>query len=246
MGKKRPPRVKLDIEWNPGRSLDKPQPKKQRASRPYQQGPVNVPGRRRGQEADEDEGEAARSSSGAGSNFVPWGVRRERAAEQFEAQMGTCANMFIASQPQQVEQQRTWRGMLLDWKQTVLRAAEPSCCERAAGAGSCCQFITTGEQDVVYFGLGGVVGRLKQPIFECKVHGCTSLTAHPLQFSCVPTAPVKNTKLLDIELVEEYRLLQLKDGVGAHGERCSLRILLPSLLVGWCMLRATVDGCLFA
>ncbi|KAL4422980.1 hypothetical protein ABPG75_009177, partial [Micractinium tetrahymenae] len=36
-------------------------------------------------------------------------------------------------------------------------------------------------------------------------------------FSCVPTAPVVNTKLLDVELVEEYRHFQLKDGVSGHG-----------------------------
>ncbi|KAL4431229.1 hypothetical protein ABPG75_006485 [Micractinium tetrahymenae] len=38
-----------------------------------------------------------------------------------------------------------------------------------------------------------------------------------MQFSCVPTAPVVNTKLLDVELVEEYRHFQLKDGVSGHG-----------------------------
>lgn len=35
---------------------------------------------------------------------------------------------------------------------------------------------------------------------------------------CVPTAPVSNTKLLDVELVVEFRILQLKDGGSGHGE----------------------------
>jgi hypothetical protein len=171
--------------------------------------------------ADEDEGEASRSSSGASSSYIPWGTRKQRQAEQFEAQLGFSADVLMASQPQQAAQQSGLRQLHLQYKQETLRSTLPFCCERAAAAGTPCRFVTTGEQDVVYYGMGGVVARLKQPLFDCTAHGCTSITAHPLQCSCVPTAPIKNTKLLDIELVEEYRLLRLR-GVGAHGEGAAL------------------------
>ncbi len=214
-------RIKLDEESNPGRPLDQPQPKKLRASRPYQRGPTVIPGRRRGEVADEDEGEAACSSSGANSNHISWSVKKQREAKEFEAQLGAGVDNLMASQPQQAAQQSQLRQLILQHKQQVLRTTLPFRCERAAAAGTPCCFAMAGEQGAVYYGTGGTVAPLTQPLFDCTAHGCASITAHPLQLSCVPTAPVKNTKLLDVELVEQYRLLRLK-GVGAHGEGAAL------------------------
>lgn len=213
------PRVKFESVTERHRSLDHPQPKKQRSGKQGQKPPSSDTRRLRGEEADEDEGEAASSAGGAASNFLPWDVRMERQAGAWNDRFATDVDALLASLPQQVAHQNTWRQAMLKDRQDQLDSAEPLPCPGAKQKGGCCQFSRIGQQEVTFFGLGGVVGQLVQPVYQCSVHGSSSVTAHPLQFSCVPTAPVYNTKLLDVELVEEYRLLQLKDGVGGHGER---------------------------
>lgn len=82
---------------------------------------------------------------------------------------------------------------------------------------SCCSVRRTGSRHAVFYGLAGVAGSLEVPVFECSAHGKRYIIAHPLQFSCLPSMPVDNTKLLDVELVEGYRMRQLKHGSGGHG-----------------------------
>ena len=105
---------------------------------------------------------------------------------------------------------------MVQHKQSVVDSMQPLPCIGVED-GSCCSFCRTGSRQAVFYGLAGVTGRLELPVFDCSMHGKKDITAHPLQFSCLPTAPVNNTKLLDVELVEEYRTLQLKDGIGGHG-----------------------------
>lgn len=101
--KKKPPRVKCESSTNTGRSLDGPQPKKQRAARPGQQPPTNVPGqsrRRAGEEADEDEATAA----SAASSFLGWGLRMERQASRWDERREHDVDVLIATQPLQLAQ----------------------------------------------------------------------------------------------------------------------------------------------
>lgn len=237
MGKK-PPRIKDEIDINPGRSLDGPQPKKQRSCRPGQQPPINVPGqsrRRAVEEADEDEANAAGPSS-----FVRWGPRMERQANRWDERREHDVDALIATQPLQAAQQSLWRQAVLQQRQGLLDSTLPLPCVGTDDS-SCCSFNRIGSRQAVFYGLAGVTGRLEMPVFECSVHGKKDITAHPLQFSCLPTAPVNNTKLLDVELVEEYRTLQLKDGVGGHGG-CQQPLACPGYKLGTG--RVVVVGCM--
>lgn len=66
-------------------------------------------------------------------------------------------------------------------------------------------------------------------VHACTTHGDKGVTVHPFQAGLVLTAPVINTVYLDAELVEQFRLLQLKDGVGGHGACYSCHQHLPRL-----------------
>lgn len=212
-------RERYHCDTNAERAVDLPQDKKRRRVRPGQKAPVNAPGksRRRGQ-ADEDESAAARGTS----SFLPWGQRMERESDAWELRRGSDVETLIATLPQQVAGQAAWRQTTVLQKRSQLDSLEPLRCRKAADSSSCCQFRRTGSMDAVYYGVGGIVDSLHQPVFECTVHSCSDVTLHPLQFSCVPTKPVNNTKLVDVEVVEQFRLLQLKDGVGGHGAVCAI------------------------
>lgn len=241
----KPLRVLRERSADPGRPLDGPQPKKTRSSRQGQQPPANPTGRNRRLVADDEEAEAAGSAGGAASSFIQWGKRNARQNSAWAGRLKQDAHAYVASLPAQTAQQSELRQLILSHKQAQLDAALPLPCHDAA-PGSCCQFVKTGQQEATYFGPIGIVGKLNQPLFSCTVHSRASLTAHPLQYSCVPTAPVINTKLLDVELVAAYRIFQLKDGVGGHGKQqagvqqggagvgvCA-RWWLSSVRCGWC------------
>lgn len=215
----KPPRVRYESSTNPGRILDEPQEKKQRASRPGQRGPNNICGRHRNLVADDEEVEAGGSAGSAASSYTSWAERKARQATAWDDRYREDVDVFVASQPGQAVHQTTWRQTVLKERQVQMDDALPLLCPCASAFGTSCQFVRTGQQAVAYFGLAGVVGMLEQPIFSCRAHNRTALTAHPLQYSCIPTAPVNSTKLLDVELVAEYRILQLKDGVSGHGKQ---------------------------
>lgn len=90
------------------------------------------------------------------------------------------------------------------------------------GSGASRLTLTTSTTSAVYHGLGGVVGIVVQPIYCCSSCGEGGIRVHPLQVSCVPTAPTINSILLSIELVEQYRLLWLKNGVSGHGKHACI------------------------
>jgi hypothetical protein len=102
--------------------------------------------------------------------------------------------------------------------QALLNSTEPLRCwgSTAADDTPCC-FKQTGSEEAVYHGLGGVAGRIDVPIYECTSHCKPNVKANPFQVGCVPTSPKVNTIYISEELVEMFRLLQLKDGVGGHG-----------------------------
>ena len=233
-------RVKVVSKTTAPRPLDGPQQKRSRASRPGQQAPFNVPGqaRRRGER---DDNEDERAPSG----FLGWGDRQGRKRDHWEARLGPDVDAFLASLPGRAAQQRQERQQQLQQRQAQLASMEPLPCHLAAENGSCCELHKTGSQAAVFYGPLGVVGRLTLPVWECKTHGRPNITVHPLQISCVPTAPVNNTKLLDVELVRQFRLLQLPNGVGAHGKSIAScgALARPPLLPATVALRSFLCRC---
>ena len=95
----------------------------------------------------------------------------------------------------------------------------------------CCGcFTQTGSMAVVVLD-AGLAAPATLPVFTCGVCGDSNITAHPLQFGFLPTAPVVNTILVSVKLVEQHKLLLLKSGVGAHGAHAAPTLLpLPACL----------------
>lgn len=201
------------IETNPGRGLDQPQPKKQRAKRPGQRGPTNVPGQdKRGKTAEAGDGVATSGGSGW------WSERQRRKNDAWDARRESDVLTLLAVTPQLAAQQAARRAAELQRVQSELDSTLPLPCRVDAedSRGACC-FVQTGSLACAYHGLGGATGRIKVPQYSCTTHGAQKVTAHPFQVGCVPTSPVETTIWLSLELVEQFRLLQLKDGVGGHG-----------------------------
>lgn len=219
---------------NTGRSLDERQERKTRASRPGQSAPTNVPGRR-GQGASgggggEGSGSDDDGGDGPAAGYLAWGERQGRQHTAWDEREEADIDAFVASLPQQAAQLSARQAAVVQERQALLYGLEPfpSCCPKYRKAEDCCQFHKAGTKEAVFFAPLGVRSSLTVPLFECTTHGEKGLTAHPLQFSCVPTMPKDNTKLLDVDLVEQFRLLQLKDGVGGHGGCRG-----AAALVGW-------------
>ena len=82
--------------------------------------------------------------------------------------------------------------------------------------GCCGCFTRTGSIAVVVHD-DYLAAPATMPVFTCGICGDNNVTAHPLQFGFLPTAPVFNTILVSVRLVERHRLLLLKSGAGAHG-----------------------------
>ena len=115
--------------------------------------------------------------------------------------------------------------------QALLNSTEPlRCWGSAAADGTPCCFSKTGSEQAVYHGLGGVAGLIEVSKYECTSHGKANVKAHPFQIGCVPTSPEVNTIYLSEELVENFRLQQLKLGVSGNGGLQALpSACLPSL-----------------
>lgn len=214
-------RVRFASHSNPGRDLDGPQPKKQRAKRPGQQPPVNVTGQPK-ERSEREDGEWHGSSS-----FTSWGERKQRQADAWSNRWDTDVDCFIATAPEQQTRLAARQAAVLQHRQEQLDALKPLPCRVAGSDGSCCDFEQTGTQTMAFYGVLGTAGHLVVPVFKCRAHGCEGVTVHPFQIDCVPTAPVNNSKLMDMDLVEEFLCLQLKDGVSGHGtlpQQAPLRI----------------------
>lgn len=215
-----PPKLHISVhESNPGRRLDNEQPRRQASKRPGQAPPINHPGQRSRRHA--EAGPNTSSSSGW------WSERQQRRHDAWDDRREADEQMMLATTPQRAALQAGQRAAEIQQVQARLDSTEPLRCWPTAGRhdGTLCCFRKTGTMPAVYHGLGGVAGSLVVPIFGCTSHGEKNVTAHPFQVGCVPTSPVINTVYLSEDLVEMFRLLQLKDGVGGHG---GLRAMPPS------------------
>ncbi|EFN59654.1 expressed protein [Chlorella variabilis] len=203
-----PPKLHISVhESNPGRRLDNEQPRRQASKRPGQAPPINHPGQRSRRHA--EAGPNTSSSSGW------WSERQQRRHDAWDDRREADEQMMLATTPQRAALQAGQRAAEIQQVQARLDSTEPLRCWPTAGRhdGTLCCFRKTGTMPAVYHGLGGVAGSLVVPIFGCTSHGEKNVTAHPFQVGCVPTSPVINTVYLSEDLVEMFRLLQLKDGV---------------------------------
>ncbi|EFN53324.1 hypothetical protein CHLNCDRAFT_58610 [Chlorella variabilis] len=184
---------------------------RQASKRPGQAPPINHPGQRSRRHA--EAGPNTSSSSGW------WSERQQRRHDAWDDRREADEQMMLATTPQRAALQAGQRAAEIQQVQARLDSTEPLRCWPTAGRhdGTPCCFRKTGTMPAVYHGLGGVAGSLVVPIFECALHGEKNVTAHPFQVGCVPSSPVINTVYLSEDLVEMFRLLQLKDGVGGHG-----------------------------
>jgi hypothetical protein len=144
----------------------------------------------------------------------------EKRNEHWDERRAADVDAFIAATPVLATQQAARRAAQVQAVQALIDGTEPLPC-RPAGDNSSqacsCSFQRTGSQAAVFHDIGGVVGRITVGVYRCSVHGRDNVTVHPFQVGCVPTSPVVNTIWPSLELVEQFRLLQLKDGVGGHG-----------------------------
>lgn len=141
----------------------------------------------------------------------------EKRNEHWNERRAADVDAFIAATPVLATQQAARRAAQVQAVQALIDGTEPLPC-RPAGDNSSqacsCSFQRTGSQAAVFHDIGGVVGRITVGVYRCSVHGRDNVTVHPFQVGCMPTSPVVNTIWPSLELVEQFRLLQLKDGVG--------------------------------
>jgi hypothetical protein len=237
----KPPRVKFVSTTSPGRNVDKSQ---KRAPRPNQHPPINVPGRpskqRKGNSDSDDElppiGAQHRASG-------EWEERKKKESANWMARRETDVEMVFISAGSRAAVQSGQQAAALAAIQQLLDTTVPvrRCKGRrqqgsaAEGSSSledrCCGcFTQTGSMAVVVHD-AGLAAPATLPVFTCGVCGDSNITAHPLQFGFLPTAPVVNTILVSVKLVEQHKLLLLKSGVGAHGAHAAPTLLpLPACL----------------
>jgi hypothetical protein len=227
-------RLRDVVNANPGRKLDNPQPPKPRAPRPNQLAPQNAPGHNNKRKAADSGGEG--DAGGSRSSFKDWELRKQDQNDAWERRRAADVAMLIASTPAQAALQATRRAAEVAAVQALLQSTPPwhRCRTTAAdgdsgsgsGSSGASRLSQTDTAPATYHGLGGVVGTVVQPVYRCCGCGLAGITVHPMQICCVPTAPTINSTLLSIELVEQFRLQQLKAGIGGHGE-CNWVCLAP-------------------
>jgi hypothetical protein len=225
-------RVPPIIGTNPGRALDEPQPKRERLSRPGQRPPVNVPGQpNRSTDGGSGGHHGPPAGNGDGDGDSSYRLRMEKRNDRWDERRPADVNALIAATPLLAEKQAARRAAQVQAMQYLIDSTEPLPCRPSDDSSlepHRCSFQRTGSQAAVYHDIGGVVGRITVGLHRCSVHGQENVTVHPFQVGCVPTSPVINTIWPSLELVEQFRVLQLKDGVGGHGAQAAARKLPPA------------------
>ena len=180
MSSLRLPRVSLE-ESNTGRSLDQPQAKRSRSSRPGQT--VSQP--YRGQS---DRSGAGASSSGNNASddgparpFLGWKERKSREWTAQQARLRGDLDILTATAAERRRQLAAQRDATVQRVQALLDCTSPLRCSRCDSSSEPCAFQRSSSSGLTaaFFGLGGACGYLSLPTYDCQTHGDSKVTVNP-------------------------------------------------------------------
>jgi hypothetical protein len=156
------------------------------------------------------------SDSEPHSRWVPWKTRFERIRSRLCQLEKVDVAMYTATAGVRREQQAASRAAEIAEVQQRLDTADAFCssCGSTASSGLTCVERTR----AAYFGLRGTSGYVDVPTYLCSCGAAVSI--HPFQVSCVGTAPLQNTTLLSMDLVETFSHEHHSAGVSSHSKCC--------------------------